>query len=827
MKSANTHVGDIYNNIQFEYGITCRNTFLKCFRNSRKITNTTKTRNFLLQCKNNKIIPRFVANRTKHLFNHNESSKSSVQLNNFVLRTNMKILRFEIGLTIKKLHELQREKYFIKRKMYRLAPQRICNSFVCKVKICNRAHFEIITRMINKKYDKLVEEQTKVVYYNNEWLKNLSTTEIPKEVELILAMGPKFAVKPTKNEIPIAKMIADVEDVIASNNNQPARNDLRSRTSTTILNYIHTTESTNNHNDILMQQAYKSTKNFLNNNPQLIVTESDKGNVTILMDKTDYDQKMENLFNDNSKYTQLGFNPTQKLEEKCNDLIRGLIKDNHINPNYKKKLLSFTSVAPTPRCNPKIHKEGFRIIINNKNAPTYKLSKYINLLLKPLITNSKYNITNSFQFKQMLDETILQRDDVMVSFDVVSMYESIPIENVLASLTSRKEMITNLTTIPWNTFKMIIRLCAQEANYFTWNGKFYKQKHGLIIGGPVSALLADLVVTDILDMSITELGFEPTLTKKYVDDLIVCLTREEIESFYNILNNIDKKIKFTMETEEKQQLPYLDMVLHRKNNRILTSFYNKPTSKNRILNYNSAHPRGQKAGIAYGTINRMLRITSDCFVEHTKKEIYRILTMNGYPKQLINKSIKKFYQKLRNGDNDPNKTCAVQKNNYKSLTYCPIVAEKLKTILQSDNEVLQIGLKPYKTVSNITKQKRNHKESTSGVVYKFDCGGCDKCYIGQTGQKICKRLQQHEYDSSNAHALKKQTAAAQHTHETGHKFNIKNTKVLTREENWCKRLTMEAIYINLNQKTCVNLRSDLDVLNPSYTSLLKYVKNGK
>lgn len=50
------------------------------------------------------------------------------------------------------------------------------------------------------------------------------------------------------------------------------------------------------------------------------------------------------------------------------------------------------------------------------------------------------------------------------------------------------------------------------------NGKLYKQNDGLTIGGSVSGILADFVITDLLDRAIEKLGFDPTLLVKYVDE---------------------------------------------------------------------------------------------------------------------------------------------------------------------------------------------------------------------------------------------------------------------------------------------------------------------
>lgn len=157
----------------------------------------------------------------------------------------------------------------------------------------------------------------------------------------------------------------------------------------------------------------------------------------------------------------------------------------------------------------------------------------------------------------------------------------------------------------------MIKFCINEGNYVTYNNKYYQQIDGLTIGGSVSGILADFVVTDLLDSVITKAGFDPTLLVKYVDDTLVFMPKEEVENFFNLLNEEDKSIKLTVEIEEENKIPYLDMMMHRtKNHGIVTEYYQKPTSKNRLLNNLSEHPFIQKRSVAYGTIHRILTLSS-------------------------------------------------------------------------------------------------------------------------------------------------------------------------------------------------------------------------
>ena len=82
---------------------------------------------------------------------------------------------------------------------------------------------------------------------------------------------------------------------------------------------------------------------------------------------------------------------------------------------------------------PKIHKEGvpLRLTVSNIGAPTYQLSKYLAGLLSQLTGISAYRVKNSFQFVQILESLRVQPEDLVVRFDLVSLFTKVPIVDSL------------------------------------------------------------------------------------------------------------------------------------------------------------------------------------------------------------------------------------------------------------------------------------------------------------------------------------------------------------------------------------------------------------
>jgi len=67
-----------------------------------------------------------------------------------------------------------------------------------------------------------------------------------------------------------------------------------------------------------------------------------------------------------------------------------------------------------------------RPTVSNIGTPTYQLSKYLAGLLNQLTGNSAHHVKNSFQFIQILESLRVQPEDLMVSFEVVSLFTKVP-----------------------------------------------------------------------------------------------------------------------------------------------------------------------------------------------------------------------------------------------------------------------------------------------------------------------------------------------------------------------------------------------------------------
>jgi len=111
--------------------------------------------------------------------------------------------------------------------------------------------------------------------------------------------------------------------------------------------------------------------------------------------------------------------------------------------------------------------------------------------------------------------------------------------------------------------------------YFCFNGQIYRQKFGTAMGSRVSPPVANMFMEHLerklLDTAPEDL--KPTLWKRYVDDILKLVKKDSVQKLTEFLQKMDdsNNIKFTNEVEQSGQLPFLDLLLNRTDNRSYSS----------------------------------------------------------------------------------------------------------------------------------------------------------------------------------------------------------------------------------------------------------------
>ncbi|XP_064615251.1 uncharacterized protein LOC135479358 [Liolophura sinensis] len=96
-----------------------------------------------------------------------------------------------------------------------------------------------------------------------------------------------------------------------------------------------------------------------------------------------------------------------------------------------------------------------------------------------------------------------------------------------------------------------------------------------------------------------------------VDDTFVALNKtDNRQSLLDHLNTQNNRIQFTMEQECDKTIPFLDVLISKRNDKLLTSVYRKPTHSGQYVNYPSNQPNRIKRGIISTLTKRAIQISS-------------------------------------------------------------------------------------------------------------------------------------------------------------------------------------------------------------------------
>ena len=123
------------------------------------------------------------------------------------------------------------------------------------------------------------------------------------------------------------------------------------------------------------------------------------------------------------------------------------------------------------------------------------------------------------------------------------------------------------------------------------------------MGSPVSVMVSDMVMKTVEQNALETFPARPRFWKRYVDDTLTAVRREQVDDFHQHLNNIEKTIKFTIKMEKNNKIPFLDVLLHKKDDgSIQTSVYWKLTHTVRYLHHHSDHPREHLYTVKIGVL---------------------------------------------------------------------------------------------------------------------------------------------------------------------------------------------------------------------------------
>ena len=192
-------------------------------------------------------------------------------------------------------------------------------------------HDEKLDKLRGKTKDRIFNDSS----FKSKWVMNLSDKDLKNDELSVLQKGLQFAVV-TKN-IPKLEIVPKIEDGIYDL--EPCDKDLIRADVTKILTTFKTPKPN-------ITKAESSAIQALKKDPSIRILKADKGNCTVVLNTSDYLQKMRSLLSDSFTYSKIKSNPVKKLERKMNAMLLKLNRDNEIDSKLYFNLCSTDGILP-------------------------------------------------------------------------------------------------------------------------------------------------------------------------------------------------------------------------------------------------------------------------------------------------------------------------------------------------------------------------------------------------------------------------------------------------------------------------------------------------
>ncbi len=136
-----------------------------------------------------------------------------------------------------------------------------------------------------------------------------------------------------------------------------------------------------------LSKNQKDAVRNLRTDKSILILKADKGNATVILNRTDYDKKILALLN-TPTYKELKRDPTASIERKICSKLSELRKAgiHALSQTLHDYLRPSATVCLKFYGLPKIHKPNvpLRPIVASQGSPTYVLAKYLAEILKPV-----------------------------------------------------------------------------------------------------------------------------------------------------------------------------------------------------------------------------------------------------------------------------------------------------------------------------------------------------------------------------------------------------------------------------------------------------------
>jgi len=223
-------------------------------------------------------------------------------------------------------------------------------------------------------------------------------------------------------------------------------------------------------------------------------------------------------------------------------------------------------------------------------------------------------IKYSFTFAEAIRATTSTiADNVLASLDIQSLFSNVPLTetiDICARLLYQGDL--EHPQISEQVFVELMNTATRQVE-FSFNNIMYVQTNGVAMGSPLGPTLANIFVGyhEIQKLTGLQGANAPIRYCWYVDDIFALFESQmACDTFLTKLNMLHPALKFTMQLESANVLPFLDVLVERTACGFITSIYGKPTFTGQYTHWDSYSSTRYKIALINTLVNRAQRICS-------------------------------------------------------------------------------------------------------------------------------------------------------------------------------------------------------------------------
>jgi hypothetical protein len=265
----------------------------------------------------------------------------------------------------------------------------------------------------------------------------------------------------------------------------------------------------------------------------------------------------------------------------------------------------------------KVHKDalGFRPITGNWCSPSQPVSRLLAFLLEPLVRHTSTYVRDADHLTVCLQQLQLGPHDVLVTYDVVNLYPSIPHDLCLDMIARHLRKVREessfleIGSVMADEFILTMLRLVLSLNYCTFMGRIYRQLVGYATGTACGGQVAHLYLEELLGPVCRLFADSILFHKRYIDDgfLIWRGAVTELNQFLQQLGSTNAAVRITHAASTASAI-FLDLRLSRSPTGDLAfEVFQKQINRYLYPLWTSEIPRDTLAGIAIGEIIRYIK----------------------------------------------------------------------------------------------------------------------------------------------------------------------------------------------------------------------------